>query len=190
MKLYTRRGDQGSTDLFGGTSTSKDSLRVVAYGAVDELNSCIGLAASACEDMQLSAIMRQIQSRLFEVGADLATPGSQPDRQSVQERIPRVEPQQIQEVEQHIDALCNSLAPIRSFILPGGSELASRLHLARTVCRRAERQCVTLMHAESMGSEVIAYLNRLSDLLFAMARKANQLTKCEDVPWIPQRGEP
>lgn len=188
MKLYTRRGDDGGTDLFGGARVGKDALRVAAYGTVDELNASIGLCAARC-DGEAAVVLRPVliglMSRLFEVGADLATPRGDGAAGSA---IPRVGEAQTEELEREIDRLCEALPPMRHFVLPGGTDLAARLHLARTVCRRAERMCVSLAGEADVGPVIVPYLNRLSDLLFAMARRANQLAGVEDVPWIGPRG--
>ncbi len=198
MKLYTKRGDDGGTDLFGGQRVSKDDLRVEAYGTVDELNALIGLCATACDSHaanELKAILTTLMSRLFEVGADLATP--RPTRREGQAddplrgaggAIPRIGGEQTNEIERHIDAITDQLPPMTHFVLPGGTDLAARLHHARTVCRRAERLCVALARHEDIGDVIVPYLNRLSDLLFAMARQANQLAEVGDVPWIGPRG--
>ena len=182
MKLYTKRGDAGQTDLFGGQSTSKHALRVEAYGCVDELNAALGLASAACDDDALRSAIHELQARLFELGADLATP--QPaagDKDKA--AIPRIAPAHVEAIERQIDAIDATLEPMRHFILPGGSEPASRLHLARTLCRRAERCVVALAEREDVGPAVIVYLNRLGDLLFVLARQANQLAGVADVPW-------
>lgn len=186
MKLYTKRGDSGATDLFGGQRVDKDALRVEAYGTVDELNSVLGLAASGCPSPQMQAILVSLQSRLFEIGADLATPRKDSDEDK--SIIPRITMAQVEQMEQMIDAACADVPEMKSFVLPGGTELAARLHLARTVCRRAERVCVALHKREPIGDAVIVYLNRLSDLLFAMARQANHEAGVADVPWVsPKR---
>ncbi|MEM1107259.1 MAG: cob(I)yrinic acid a,c-diamide adenosyltransferase [Planctomycetota bacterium] len=188
MKLYTKRGDAGLTDLYGGQRIGKHSLRVEAYGTVDELNSVIGLANAGSVPDEIAEPLVSIQSRLFEIGADLATPhgeldedGNETERSST---VPRVGDDQITELEKWIDAVCEPVPPMKHFVLPGGTELAARLHVGRTVCRRAERLCVELATVESIGDHVIVYLNRLSDLLFAMARRANQLEGVDDIPWI------
>lgn len=192
MKLYTKRGDAGLTDLYGGQRVGKDHLRVEAYGTVDELNSLIGLVLCGAE-RELVEPLKSIQSRLFEIGADLATPhgefdeaGNETGRGST---VPRVGEAQVSELEQWIDAVCEPVPAMQHFVLPGGSETAARLHVARTVCRRAERMSVALTHHEPIGDHVIVYLNRLSDLLFAMARRANQLAGVADVPWLAPRGD-
>ncbi len=189
MKLYTKQGDAGQTQLFGGQRVRKDDLRVEAYGTVDELNATIGLCVSACEDAGCQAMLTQIQQRLFEVGSDLATPPpSAAATATAPGTIPRIGAAQIAQVEGWIDELCAKLPPMRYFVLPGGTELSSRLHVARTVCRRAERLVVTLAQHDPVSAEVVIYLNRLSDLLFALARYANHLAGVEDVPWLPRRG--
>jgi len=184
MKLYTKRGDDGGTDLFGGGRVGKDSPRVEAYGAVDELNSHIGLAVVACGHELIGGVLRALQARLFELGADLATPRVV----AKADKVARIGAGQIAEAEGWIDAAWAPLAPMKNFVLPGGSELAARLHVARAVCRRAERACVALLRSDpTVGGDVLVYLNRLSDLLFALARRANQLDGVEDVPWISSR---
>ncbi len=182
MKLYTKRGDAGQTDLFGGQSTSKHALRVKAYGCVDELNATLGLARAACDDDDLRALIHELQARLFELGSDLATPRPEGDAAD-KAPIPRIGPEHVERIERRIDALDATLEPMRHFILPGGSEVAARLHLARTTCRRAERCVVALAEQEDVGPSVVVYLNRLSDLLFVMARQANKLAGVADVPW-------
>lgn len=183
MKLYTRTGDDGTTGLFGGGRVSKDHPRIEAYGTVDELNACLGIAAAACgdADARLRQIVVSLQSRLFDIGADLATPEGSPYR----DRLPKIDVHHVTEIERWIDEIDAMLAPLRQFILPGGTELAARLHLARTVCRRAERLIVALGHSEPVGDTVVHYMNRVSDLLFAMARGANHLAGEPDVPWVP-----
>jgi cob(I)alamin adenosyltransferase len=189
MKLYTKKGDAGRTQLFGGQEVDKNALRVEAYGSVDELNAVVGHAAAACVAVhaQVRVILVSLQSRLFELGADLASPlppGIDPAE--LGDIIPRIGSSQVSEAEAWIDATCAPLPPMRFFILPGGGELSARLHLARTVCRRAERVCVSLAQREPVGPQVIIYLNRLSDLFFALARRANQLDGIDDVPWTPR----
>ncbi|MEX0885432.1 MAG: cob(I)yrinic acid a,c-diamide adenosyltransferase [Phycisphaeraceae bacterium] len=183
MKLYTGRGDEGRTDLFGGQSTTKHAPRIEACGCVDELNATLGLAASGCTDDDLRALIHDLQARLFELGADLATPRPTGGETKDKAAIPRIADEHVKALEQRIDAIDAGLEAMRHFILPGGSELASRLHLARTVCRHAERCVVALAEQEDVGPTVIVYLNRLSDLLFAMARQANKLAGIADVPW-------
>lgn len=186
MPLYTRTGDDGSTGLFGGGRVGKDHPRIEAYGTVDELNSAIGLAAAACDPRRpvhksMLDIFKQLQSRLFDIGADLATPrGSKHES-----KISRINADHIAESERWIDQIDGGNDPMKTFVLPGGTELAARLHLARTICRRAERLMVALGRAEPVTPEAIIYINRVSDLLFAMARRANKDAGVPDVPWIP-----
>ena len=186
MKLYTRIGDDGTTRLYGNQQVRKDDPRVQAYGSVDETNCAIGVALAACRHERVAAILTMLQNRLFDVGADLATPWEPPAADPVdagRSRVRRIDPADATELERLIDEAWNPLPPMRNFILPGGTELAARLHLARAVCRRAERDCVTLgQHVEGIHGVVI-FLNRLSDLLFALARLANHLENVTDVPW-------
>jgi len=182
MKLYTRQGDDGSTGLFGGQRVGKDALRVEAYGTIDELNSVLGLADCACDQDELKAIIAGLQPRLFDLGADLCTPRDSPHA----DKVARIEQRHVEELERLIDSVCEPLQPMKQFVLPGGCELAARLHVARCVCRRAERILVSLDREDSIGDHVRAYVNRLSDLLFAMARRANQLSGVPDVPWTPE----
>ncbi|MEO0476438.1 MAG: cob(I)yrinic acid a,c-diamide adenosyltransferase [Planctomycetota bacterium] len=179
MKLYTKRGDDGHTDLIGGARVSKNHLRVGAYGAVDELNATIGLALADCDIDAINKGLITIQCRLFELGADLATPGSEKAAQS------RLKAEGVVELESQIDASTEQLESLRNFILPGGTTLAARLHLARTVCRRAEREVVALAASDPVDPTATIYLNRLADLLFAFARLANAKAGVADVPWRP-----
>ena len=165
-RVVTKTGDGGSTALAGGLRVSKSSARVQAYGEVDELNSCLGLAVSLDPDPRLARVLELVQHRLFSVGADLATP---PDT-----RGPRVEDHLVGELEGLMEPLMDELPPLEEFVLPGGSPAGAALHLARTVCRRAERTCAALAEQEAVTPQVLVYLNRLSDLLFVMARVANR----------------
>lgn len=183
MKIYTRRGDRGETDLFGGGRVPKDDLRVSAYGDVDELNACIGVAAAATDDKDLRAFALKIQSSLFDLGSQLATPQPKTGRDQKFE-VPGVDLAGVEELEREIDRLEEELAPLTSFILPGGTAGAAALHHARTVCRRAERAAVALDRAETLDPATIQYLNRLSDLLFTMARIANARAGVADIPWV------
>jgi cob(I)alamin adenosyltransferase len=187
MKLYTRTGDDGTTGLNGGQRVAKDGLRVTAYGTVDELNSFVGLARAGCSDEQLGSILSTLQARLFELGADLATPdqATNENASTNEGSVARISDAAILEAENQIDQLCQPLEPMKHFILPGGSELSGHLHVARAVCRRAERDCLALSRQEIIQREVLVYLNRLSDLLFAAARRANQLQGLPDTPWKP-----
>ncbi|HZG42530.1 MAG TPA: cob(I)yrinic acid a,c-diamide adenosyltransferase [Longimicrobium sp.] len=187
LKIYTRTGDRGETGLFGGQRVAKDHVRVAAYGDVDELNSLLGVAVWQLEadgQSELAAGLRGVQSDLFTVGANLATPAVE-DGGRESPWIPALAPGRIEELEAWIDAAERELEPLKSFVLPGGSGGASYLHLARTVCRRAERQVVTLSREAHVGPEWVRYLNRLSDLLFTLARLANRRAGVDDVPWMP-----
>lgn len=188
MKLYTRTGDDGSTGLFSGARVQKDHPRIEAYGCVDELNSVLGLVATACDqahpfERRAHELVVQIQSRLFDLGADLATP----EGARQQSKIARIDAQDVAQAEAWIDEVDGGNPPIRAFVLPGGTELAAHLHVARTVARRAERAIVTLMASEPVGEPLLRYVNRLSDLFFAMARRANHERSVPDVPWVPKK---
>ncbi len=183
-RIYTRTGDKGRTRLATGELVAKDHPRVAAYGAVDETNAAIGLARLyAGDDGELDAVLLRIQNDLFDLGADLATP----DRGRVLEWTPlRIAASQVERLEREIDAFNAALEPLTSFVLPAGSALSAHLHLARTVCRRAERDAVTLaaLPGEPVNPEAVKYLNRLSDLLFVAARRANDQGRA-DVLWKP-----
>lgn len=178
MKLYTKRGDDGQTDLIGGKRVPKHHLRVDAYGVVDELNAAIGLALACCQLDAVRSSLITVQSRLFDLGAELATSNSAKPSPA------RITDADAAELEKQIDICSGGLPPLQNFILPGGSELAARLHLARTVCRRAERAVVALAEHEEVSTQATIYLNRLSDLLFVLARLANAEAGVEDVPWV------
>ena len=180
MKIYTKTGDGGDTSLFGGQRVPKDALRIEAYGTVDELNSVIGLALADGPDENIRPVLLQIQHRLFGLGADLATP-----RSTTRKNVRRIEPRDSLPLEREIDRLDALLKPLHSFILPGGSPLAARLHFARTVCRRAERVVVRLSRNEDIGEGMTMYLNRLSDLLFVLARYANRSAEIPEILWKP-----
>ncbi len=184
-KIYTKTGDDGTTGLFGGRRVPKNSARIEAYGTVDELNSTIGLCGAACEYDWLRSFLQTIQQRLFVLGADLATPLDTRSNYA----IPRIEAEDVTALEHAIDEQDAKLPPLKRFILPGGSELAARFHLARTVCRRAERTLVSLGLLEEIGPHDVIFLNRLSDLLFELARRANQLAGVSDVEWEPNPKE-
>ena len=179
MKIYTRTGDTGETSLFDKSRVSKANSRVDAYGEVDELNATLGAVRAVLDDAELSDVIEAIQRQLFAVGARLADPSSR-----IASRVTKaaVTPADIERLEQTIDRLENELPPLRRFILPGGSDAGARLHVARTVCRRAERRVVALGEG-SVEAEVITYLNRLSDLLFVMARTANRRAGATETEW-------
>jgi cob(I)alamin adenosyltransferase len=177
-RIYTKAGDGGETGLGDGNRVVKCAPRVCAYGEVDELNAVLGLAAALPGPHQ--PLIRSVQNDLFDVGADLCVPSSDPGPDGAL----RVTPGQAARLEKEIDRLNERLQPLRTFVLPGGGSLAAWLHLARTVCRRAERSVVALMQTEPVNANVVVYLNRLSDLLFVLARVANDDGKA-DVLWEP-----
>ena len=179
-KIYTRTGDDGSTGLVDGSRRPKHDARMAAIGEVDEANSAIGLAALALEGEALASL-RRIQNDLFDLGADLATPG---DDFAPSEMVLRIVPAQVAWLERAIDAANAPLSPLTSFILPGGSEGAARVHLARAIARRAERAATALAAAEPVNPAALAYLNRLSDYLFVLARAVNAAGD-GDVQWVP-----
>jgi len=181
VKIYTRRGDGGETDLFGGPRVSKDHARVEAYGAVDELCACLGVCAAASSHEDLRALAREIQARLFDLGACLASPDAAHRRKA---GLPEPGPEEVAALEAHIDRLERELEPLRRFILPGGTPAAAHFHVARTVCRRAERRSVELGRSEPLAEACLGYLNRLSDLLFVMARVENRRAGVADAEWL------
>ena len=184
-RIYTKSGDGGDTSLGDGRRVGKDHIRVHAYGEVDELNAVMGLLLTAVPDAPERPLLLRIQNDLFDVGADLCVPAppDEPPGQAL-----RVTPEQAGHLERAIDRLNEPLEPLRSFVLPGGSPAAAYLHLARTVCRRAERAVVALMHGgEAVNPAVVIYLNRLSDLLFVLSRSANAAGP-GDVLWVPGAG--
>ena len=178
MKIYTKTGDGGETSLFDNSRVWKSNNRIMSYGAVDELNSAVGIALSLEGDVVLSKILSQIQNNLFVVGSDLANPDM--ENQKI-----RTTKEMIDFLEECIDELDNELAELDSFILPGGSMLSSVLHLARTIARRAETHVVALSREEKITKNTFVYLNRLSDLLFVMARTANKEKNVKDIIWKP-----
>jgi len=185
MKIYTKTGDKGETGLFGGERVPKDTPRIEAYGDVDELNSLLGVIRALRPNKRIDRTLLGIQNDLFIVGADLAT--RKATKRSI---VPQIAPSHVAVLEKAIDSLQLSLPPLKTFILPGGTAAASHLHYARTVCRRAERSAVRLSHVEHINANVVAYLNRLSDLLFVLARYANQLEKQRETKWespMPKR---
>jgi len=187
MKIYTKTGDRGETGLFGGGRVAKDHIRVDAYGEVDELNSTLGLAIVHVEsegETEMADGLRQIQADLFTIGANLATPAPE-DGGRENPYIPALDPARAAALEAWIDAADAELPPLTSFVLPGGSGAAAMLHLGRTVCRRAERRVVTLSHQATVSEAIVVYLNRLSDLLFTLARLVNHRVGVDDVPWVP-----
>jgi len=185
LKIYTRRGDRGETDLLGGGRVGKDDRRVEAYGEVDELNASLGGCAAISAHADLRDLAREIQGRLFALGAYLASPD---DARRERAAIPGVGDPDVEALEKRIDALESELLPLRRFILPGGSPAAAAFHVARTVCRRAERRAVALHRAEPLSPVALRYLNRLSDLLFVLARVENRRAGIPDVEWEGRGG--
>ena len=180
MKIYTRTGDAGDTGLFGGGRVSKTHPRVEAYGDVDELNAAIGLARAIELMPRIDEVLVPLQRDLFAIGALLATPDH--DKMKKQLEKARIDERRITELEQAIDDGDNELEPLKSFIVPGGTPKAAALHVARTICRRAERRVVAL-EADGIPAIVVVYLNRLSDLLFTLARVANKRAGAGEVTW-------
>jgi cob(I)alamin adenosyltransferase len=185
MKIYTRTGDAGETGLFGGGRVGKDAERVDAYGEVDELNAVLGVAISLCRDEEISVLLRELQRDLFILGAILASPAAEEGGRA-SAHVPELDPARIEAMERSIDAAEEELPQLRNFILPGGDAGAAALHLARTVCRRAERRVVALAREVALPGTVLPYLNRLSDLLFTLARLANRRAGVEELPWTPR----
>jgi len=185
VKIYTKTGDDGQTGLFGGARVSKASPRVEAYGTIDELNAAIGVARAAGVGEELDVLLSAVQSELFNLGAELATV---PGKEALL-KIPLLDERQIAKLEAAIDVSEAALPPLKNFILPAGTPGAAALHLARTVCRRAERALVGLPEDEAARAELKIYLNRLSDLLFSLARQVNLRAGVEDDPWS-QRSVP
>jgi cob(I)alamin adenosyltransferase len=181
MKIYTRTGDDGTTGLFGGGRVRKSDARIESYGTVDELNAALGVArvAVAVNAKAIGEAIARVQHELFVVGAHLATPEDSPSTSS----LPVLDEAMIGRLEMEIDAAESELEPLRKFILPGGCELAARLHLGRTICRRAERVLVEFAMDRPVSTTIVTYLNRLSDWLFVMARLANARAGVADIAW-------
>jgi len=178
-KIYTRTGDGGTTGLADGSRVAKDCFRVRAYGEVDEANSAIGLARVYIDNLDLDRLLQRIQNDLFDVGADLSTPTLEDDSKTL-----RVVQSQIDRLERELDRLNKDIAPLKTFVLPGGSKPAAYLHLARAITRRAERETVSMAREETINPLALKYLNRLSDLLFVSARWCNTQGET-DVKWVP-----
>jgi cob(I)alamin adenosyltransferase len=181
MKIYTKTGDAGMTGLFGGGRVAKDHPRVEAYGDVDELNAALGLARAIDVMPRIDEVLVPIQRDLFAIGALLATPDREKMRQHLEKAS--VDDQRVGQLERAIDDADRELEPLRAFVLPGGTPKAAALHVARTVCRRAERRVVRLQADEPLPQVVVIYLNRLSDLLFTLARLANRRANAGEVTW-------
>ena len=189
MRIYTRTGDGGETGLFGGDRVPKDHPRVVAYGEADELNALLGVALAALVHHDLRATLTHIQEQLFVVGADLATPHPAGDRVG-RKPVTRLTADAVRALEETIDHYSQGLPELRHFILPGGSLAGAVIHLARAACRRAERAVVTLARQETVNPHLVPYLNRLSDLLFVLARVANHRAGEPEHPWQPETNAP
>jgi len=182
MKIYTRKGDKGDTGLLGGKRVSKSDLRIESYGTVDELNSHIGLLRDFDELRDQKKLLIQIQHQLFIIGSHLATePGKSFDY------VPDLDPEEITSLETAMDTMSDALPEMRHFILPGGHQIVSFVHIARCVCRRAERDVIRLGKSESVPDGIISYLNRLSDYLFVLSREAAKQVGAEEVPWLPRK---
>lgn len=182
MKIYTRTGDKGTTGLLGGSRVPKDHLRIEAYGTVDELNSHIGMLRDLAPQVHFELLIG-IQNALFALGSRLA---SSSEEEATKFKLPLIADAEIQALETTMDTLDKDLAPMRNFILPGGHPAVSQAHICRTVCRRAERRVVHLAATEDIPETVVRYLNRLSDLLFVLARHVGKLNDVEDIPWKPR----
>ena len=182
-KIYTRSGDRGETALFAGGRIAKDDARLVAIGAVDELNATLGLALALEPSPRTAARLKNLQGQLFTLGADLATPNT-----AKSTPIPRLAPEAATALEADIDALADDLAPLTNFILPGGTPSGAALHLARTVCRRAERAIVTLAIETELNAAILPYINRLSDWLFTLTRWENQQAGTSEAIWEGDSG--
>ncbi len=182
FKIYTKTGDKGKTSLIGGTKVSKGDLRIESYGTVDELNSYVGLCKDLLQDATGVQTLQEIQDRLFTIGAELAC---DPDK-NTNVIIPDLHETDIELLEKEIDRMESTLEPLKTFILPGGHPTVSQLHIARTVCRRAERCCVRLASETTVDPIITKYLNRLSDYLFVLARYSGHLMNVQDIAWKPR----
>ena len=180
MKIYTKTGDKGETGLFGGERVSKNSLRIEAYGTIDELNAFIGLAVIEVSDKSVKDLLQKIQNWLFTIGADLATPDNEKTKKLNVFRTPE---EYYSYIEKEIDNYESKLEELRNFILPGGTKGAALLHICRTITRRAERMVVALNSTVKIGNNIIIFLNRLSDLFFVLARFDNAVTGTPDIEW-------
>lgn len=189
MKIYTKTGDNGTTALFGGTRVPKHHMRIESYGTIDELNSWLGLIRDQEIDSHLKEVLTSIQDKLFTVGAILATDPEKAVLKNGKERlnIPKIESDDIELLEKEIDTMGESLPPMTHFILPGGHTTVSYCHIARTVCRRAERMASLLNENEPFDIRVLTYINRLSDYLFMLARKLSSDLHADEIKWIPKK---
>ncbi|PWK18648.1 cob(I)yrinic acid a,c-diamide adenosyltransferase [Xanthomarina spongicola] len=189
MKIYTKTGDKGTTALFGGTRVPKHHIRIESYGTVDELNAHIGLLKDQDINPHYKDVLSHIQDRLFTVGAILATDPEKAILKSGKERlnIPKISEENIERLEKEMDIMNDSLPPMTNFILPGGHQTVSFCHIARCVCRRAERLAAALNDLEPVEPSTLMYLNRLSDYLFVLARKLSSDLKANEIKWIPEK---
>lgn len=189
MKIYTKTGDKGTTALFGGTRVPKHHLRIESYGTVDELNSYIGLIRDQNISEEQKDALLKIQNELFTLGAMLATPADKEILKNGKERlnIPKIQPETVVFLEDEIDRMNEELPPMTNFILPGGHQTVSFCHIARCVCRRTERLVTQLNEEETINSDILTYLNRLSDYLFVLARKLTKDLSAKEIPWIPKK---
>ncbi|HBK72399.1 MAG TPA: cob(I)yrinic acid a,c-diamide adenosyltransferase [Flavobacteriaceae bacterium] len=187
MKIYTKTGDKGKTSLYGGTRVLKNDLRIETYGTIDELNANIGLLKDQKNDAKTTTTLLKVQNELFTIGAMLATPPEKEKLKNGKKRlnIPEISEINIQFLEQEIDTIEKQLPPMTHFILPGGHQTVSFCHIARCVCRRAERLTVHLHLKEPINEIIIRYLNRLSDYLFVLARKLTIDNQAKEIPWLP-----
>ncbi|MBT8394686.1 MAG: cob(I)yrinic acid a,c-diamide adenosyltransferase [Bacteroidia bacterium] len=191
MKIYTKTGDRGTTGLFGGSRVSKNHIRIDSYGTVDELNSHVGLIRDQKIDQHYREILIIIQDKLFTIGAILATDPARAILKSGKERlnIPKISKEDIELLELEIDKMNESLPPMTNFVLPGGHQTVSFCHIARGVCRRAERLAVALNDLEPFQPETLTYLNRLSDYLFVLARKLSHDLQADEIKWVPKKSD-
>lgn len=180
MKIYTKTGDKGETGLFGGDRVPKNSIRIEAYGTIDELNSFIGLAVHEVRNNDVKGLLEGIQNELFTVGSDLAAPDNE---KTLKLDIQRVQPHLYVRLENEIDRFEERVEELRNFILPGGTKGAAVLHICRTICRRAERLVAALKSTENINENILIYLNRLSDLLFVLSRFENSFSGVQDIKW-------
>jgi cob(I)alamin adenosyltransferase len=189
MKIYTKTGDKGTTALFGGTRVSKHHIRIESYGTIDELNAWLGLIRDQNIDVHSKEIITAIQERLFTVGAVLATDPEKTILKNGKERlnISKISAEDIELLEHEMDSMEKLLPPMTHFIIPGGHSAVSYCHIARTVCRRAERMATQLFEKEPFDENVLSYINRLSDYIFVLARKLSKDLKAEEIKWIPQK---
>ena len=189
MKIYTKTGDDGTTALFGGTRVSKHHIRINSYGTVDELNSWVGMLRDRGLDEHDAEVLLKIQNHLFTMGAMLATDPEKAKLKSGKDRlnIPLIREEDIQFLEGEIDQMNKSLPPMTHFILPGGHPIVSTCHIARTVCRRAERMTSLLHEVEPVEEHILSYINRLSDYLFVLARKLSAQLNVDEVKWMPEK---